>query len=105
MATAPGSLVARMLGAARLDAATYEVVERDPAATGQASAVVALVTIAAVGSWPGASAVELAAVLLVAFELVAAAKLAQLGGRDLELVGDPGVGATLAHPGADLVEL
>ena len=66
MATAPGSLVARMLGAARLDAATYAQVARDPTATGQAAAVVALVAVAAViGSWADSSAVELAAVLLV----------------------------------------
>jgi hypothetical protein len=38
-------------------------------------------------------------------ELVAAAELAQLRGGDVELVGDPGVGAPLANPGADLVQL
>ena len=66
MATASGSLVARMLGAARLDAATYGQVARDPTATGQAAAVVALATVAAaIGSWADSSAVELAAVLLV----------------------------------------
>ena len=44
-------------------------------------------------------------VSLLGRQLVAAAELAQLGGRDVELVGDPGVGAPLAHPGTDLVEL
>ena len=43
--------------------------------------------------------------LVLGGELVAAAELAQLGRRDVELVGDPGVGAALAHPGADLVQL
>jgi hypothetical protein len=36
---------------------------------------------------------------------VAAAEIAQLRGGHLELMGDPGVGAALADPGADLVEL
>ena len=36
---------------------------------------------------------------------MAAAELAQLRGGDVELVGDPGIGPTLAHPGADLVQL
>ncbi len=49
--------------------------------------------------------VDLGAVLLLVLELVAAAKLAQLAGRDLELVGNPRIGAPLADPGADLVEL
>src|SRR5262249_38702377 len=51
--------------------------------------------------------VELAAggVLSVWGEVVLLAELAQLRGGDLELVGDPGVGAALAHPGADLVQL
>lgn len=41
------SLVARCLGAARLDAATYEEVEADPSATGQAVLVVVLAAVAA----------------------------------------------------------
>ena len=44
-------------------------------------------------------------VLLVGGEAVLFAELAQLGGADFELVGDPGVRAALADPGADLVEL
>lgn len=41
-----GPLVERMMGAARLDADTFEAVEHDPGATGQAAAVVALVAVA-----------------------------------------------------------
>ena len=41
-------MIDRMLGAARLSAATYEEVERDRGATGQALIVVILVTIASV---------------------------------------------------------
>jgi hypothetical protein len=41
-----GSLVQRMIGAARLDAHTYEEVERDTSATTQAAIVVALAAIA-----------------------------------------------------------
>ena len=64
--TASDSFFARLLGAARLDPAAYEQVARDPTATGQAAAVVALVTVAtAIGSAAEATAVELAAVLLV----------------------------------------
>ena len=48
---------------------------------------------------------DLAGVLLLGRELVPAAELAQLGRGDVELVGDPGIGAALADPGADLVEL
>jgi hypothetical protein len=48
--------------------------------------------------------VLLAAVVLGA-ELVPAAELPELGGRDLELVGDPGIGTPLADPAANLVEL
>lgn len=40
------SLTDRMLGAARLDAATYEEVEADRGATGQAAMVVAIVAVA-----------------------------------------------------------
>jgi hypothetical protein len=46
-----------------------------------------------------------AGVLVVGGKVVLLAELAQLGGADLQLVRDPGVGAPLAHPGADLVEL
>ena len=45
------SIVERALGAARLDVATYEEVEADRSATGQAAAVVAVVAVAsAIGS-------------------------------------------------------
>lgn len=45
-ASASGSLVDRMVGAARLDSATYEEVERDTSATTQAAIVVGLAAIA-----------------------------------------------------------
>ena len=48
---------------------------------------------------------EIPGVLLLGRELVAAPELAQLGGRNVELVRDPGIGAALADPGANLVEL
>ena len=38
-------------------------------------------------------------------ELVLALERADITHRDVELVGDPGVGAALAHPRADLVQL
>ncbi|MEA2514861.1 MAG: hypothetical protein QOF33_2074 [Thermomicrobiales bacterium] len=44
--SASGSLIGRMMGAARLDAATYEEVERDTNATTQAAIVVVLAAIA-----------------------------------------------------------
>ena len=48
---AQGDLVARMLGAAKLDVETFEEVEADETATGQAAAVVAMVAVAsAIGS-------------------------------------------------------
>ena len=66
MTAASRSFAARVIGAARLDGATYEEVARDPAATGQAVAVVLLTTAAAaVGSGSGVDPVGLAAVLLV----------------------------------------
>ena len=43
---AQGDLVARMIGAATLDIQTYEEVEADSSATGQAAAVVAMVAVA-----------------------------------------------------------
>lgn len=43
---AQGDLVGRMLGAAKLDIQTYEEVEADSTATGQAAAVVAMVAVA-----------------------------------------------------------
>ena len=43
--------------------------------------------------------------LLVADELVLALELLDVADGDLQLVGDPGVGAPLPHPGADLVEV
>jgi hypothetical protein len=46
MATANRSIVDRMVGAARFDVATYEEVEADTTATGQAAVVVALVAVA-----------------------------------------------------------
>ncbi len=48
------SMVDRMMGAARLDVATYEEVEADRTATGQAAAVVAIVAVAsAIGASNG----------------------------------------------------
>jgi len=47
MGSGSGSLVARMKGAARLNPATYEEVERDTTATGQAATVVVLAAVAA----------------------------------------------------------
>lgn len=44
---AKGDLVERMIGAATLDIQTYEDVEADPSATGQAAAVVAMAAVAA----------------------------------------------------------
>lgn len=54
-----GSLIDRMVGAAFLRVDTYEEVEHDETATGQAAAVVAIVAVAtALGGWNfGASAV------------------------------------------------
>jgi hypothetical protein len=47
-----GSLVDRMVGAAFLNVGTYEEVEHDDTATGQAAAVVAMVAVAtAIGGW------------------------------------------------------
>jgi hypothetical protein len=46
MATSHRSIVDRMIGAARFDIATYEEVEADTTATGQAAAVVAIVAVA-----------------------------------------------------------
>ena len=43
--------------------------------------------------------------VLVADQIVLALELLDVAHADLELVGDPGVGAALAHPGADLVEV
>lgn len=51
MATTQSSMVDRMIGAAMLDVATYEEVEHDQTATGQAAGVVALAAVArAVGA-------------------------------------------------------
>jgi hypothetical protein len=50
--TASGSLVARAIGAAMLNVDTYEAVEADRSATGQAAVVVVVVAIAsAIGAW------------------------------------------------------
>lgn len=46
MATSNRSIVDRMMGAARFDISTYEEVEADTTATGQAAVVVALVAVA-----------------------------------------------------------
>ncbi len=48
---------------------------------------------------------EIPGVLLLGRKLVAAAELAQLRGGNIELVRDPGIGAALADPGTNLVEL
>jgi carbon storage regulator len=42
---------------------------------------------------------------LVRYELVLALEGADVADRDLELMSDPRVGSSLAHPGADLVQL
>jgi len=64
---AQGDLVGRMIGAAKLDIQTYEEVEADPTATGQAAAVVAMVAVAsgigAVGE--GTSSILLAPVAAI----------------------------------------
>lgn len=53
MTEKPGSLVPRMLGAATFNIATFEEVEHDETATGQAAMVVAMVAAAgAIGSSP-----------------------------------------------------
>jgi hypothetical protein len=59
---AQGDLVGRMIGAARLDIQTYEEVEADSTATGQAAAVVAMVAVASgIGAaGEGASSILLA---------------------------------------------
>ncbi len=43
--------------------------------------------------------------VVVRVEIVLTAELAEFGRTDVKLMGDPGVCATLAHPGADLIEL
>ena len=72
-------------------------------ASASASSAVAASISASISSRRSTSPVP--ALVLVGGEPVLFAELAQLRGADLELVGDPGVGAALAHPGADLVEL
>ena len=42
---------------------------------------------------------------LLAGQVVLALELLDVADADLELVGDPGVGPTLAHPGADLIQV
>ena len=58
MATAQSSMTDRMIGAAMLDVATYEEVEHDQTATGQAAGVVVLAAVAraigAIGDGSGA---------------------------------------------------
>ena len=57
---ATGSLVNRMIGAASLDVATYEEVEHDHTATGQAAVVVAIVAVcSAIGGAKGGNIVGL----------------------------------------------
>lgn len=52
MSDASGSLLGRAIGAAMLDVNTYEAVEADRSATGQAAMVVLLVAVSgAIGSW------------------------------------------------------
>jgi hypothetical protein len=58
------SITERMLGAARLDVGTYEEVEADRTATGQAAAVVAMVAVAsAIGNSGGGIARSILALL------------------------------------------
>src|SRR5262249_33409245 len=46
-----------------------------------------------------------AGVFIIRREVVLLAELAKFGRADFKLVGDPGIGPPLSHPGADLVEL
>ena len=58
------SMTERMLGAARLDVATYEEVEHDASATGQAAVVVAIVAVAsAIGAIGGDGAGPIGALI------------------------------------------
>ena len=61
------SIIDRMKGAAVLDAATYEDVEADTTATGQAAAVVALVAVAQAIGAVGLGATYIIAGILAAF--------------------------------------
>jgi hypothetical protein len=64
-----GTFAYRLMGAATLDASTYETLEADRAATGQAFAVVILSSLAAgfgAGGWDGPSVRTLCAVTAVA---------------------------------------
>jgi len=65
------SFVERAIGAARLDAATYEEVEADPSALGQAMAVVALASISAgIGSSLASGGHGTSLVIVVLFNIV-----------------------------------
>src|SRR5690606_10356704 len=58
------SITERMMGAARLDTATYEEVEHDSSATGQAAVVVAVVAVAsAIGAIGSEGAGPIAALI------------------------------------------
>ncbi|MEQ1895800.1 MAG: YIP1 family protein [Vicinamibacterales bacterium] len=84
--TQPQTFFRRVMGAAILDAATYEDVEADAGATGQAAAVVVLVALAAgVGDWGHvfAPATVIRVVTGLVSWLVWASVVVQVGGRIL----------------------
>src|SRR5262249_60240124 len=86
-------LIARCLGAARLDAATYEDVEADESTTGQAMLVVALSSVAAgigVADQAGISGIVGGTVVSVAGWFLWAAPVAPLGTRVLPAPRHPG---------------
>ncbi len=65
--TTRGALIPRMIGAAKLDVATYDEVEHDRGATGQAAAVVAMVAVASAVGGAGAGAGGIIGGLISAF--------------------------------------
>jgi hypothetical protein len=68
MATPTRSIVDRMKGAAMLDVATYEEVEADTTATGQAAVVVGIVAVcSAIGAIGRGGATQIIGALIVAF--------------------------------------
>ncbi len=87
-----GTLVRRMIGAARLDAATYEEVEADRAATWQAAAVVAVVVLASAvgGMQRGESGISLGLVGAFVLWLVGAGVVYFIGTQVFEGTADWG---------------
>lgn len=75
------SITERAIGAARLDIATYEEVEADRGATGQAAVVVIVAAIAsAIGAWNGGLAVMMGGVIGALFSWGVSAGLAYFVG-------------------------